>query len=74
MVYDISNPYRAKFKSYFNDRDFSKNIEEQGDLAPEGLAFIAADNSPTGEPLLAVSYETSGTTVVYQIQFIHNRY
>ncbi len=72
MVYDITNPYRVKFQSYFNDRDYSivnddESSEGQGDLAPEGLSFISAYESPTGKPMLAVSYEISGTTVLYEV-------
>jgi hypothetical protein len=38
-----------------------------GDLGPEIVHFIAADDSPNGKPLLAVSHEISGTTTVYEI-------
>jgi hypothetical protein len=41
---------------------------DEGDLGPEGVAFIPADVSPTGKPLLAVGYETSGTVVVYELR------
>jgi DNA-binding beta-propeller fold protein YncE len=36
-------------------------------IAPEGLAFIPAERSPWGEPLLAVACEVSGTTVLFRI-------
>jgi len=35
--------------------------------SPEGLEFIAAADSPTGKPLLAIAYEMTGTVAVYQI-------
>jgi hypothetical protein len=38
-----------------------------GDLAPEGLSFIPAADSPNGRPLLVVGHEVSGTTAVYQV-------
>ncbi len=38
-----------------------------GDLGPEGVIFVKADESPNGSPLLIVSNEVSGTTTVYQI-------
>lgn len=41
-----------------------------GDLGPEGMVFISADNSPTGQPFLAVANEVSGTTTLYQIDAI----
>ena len=65
MVYDISVPSSSEFVQYINPLD-----EETGDaldLAPEGLQFIPAADSPNGEPLLAVSNEVSGTVSIYQI-------
>ena len=38
------------------------------DLGPEGLEFISAENSPNGQPLLAVANSLSGTTSIYQIK------
>jgi 2',3'-cyclic-nucleotide 2'-phosphodiesterase/3'-nucleotidase/5'-nucleotidase len=40
---------------------------DAGDLGPEIIHFIAADDSPNGKPLLAVSHEISGTTTLYEI-------
>lgn len=70
MVYDISNPCRPRFIQYINNRDFDGDAESgtAGDLGPEGLKFISADNSPTGDPLLVVSNEVSGTTTIYGIE------
>lgn len=69
MVYDITRPQKPEFVQYLNNRDFSGNAEEgtAGDLAPEGLAFIPAAKSPTGDNLLAVANEVSGTTTLYKI-------
>jgi len=64
-VYDISNPSESEFIQYINPID-----EETGDaldLAPEGLQFISAEDSPNHEPLLTVSNEVSGTVSIYQI-------
>ena len=38
-----------------------------GDVAPEGIDFIAAEYSSTGYPLLLVACEVSGTVAVMQI-------
>jgi hypothetical protein len=37
-------------------------------IAPEGLAFVPAERSPLGEPLLAVACEVSGTTLLFRIR------
>lgn len=72
-VYDITSASAPSFVTYINNRDFSQSVEDGGDLAtagdlgPESIAFIAAADSPTGEPLLAVGNEVSGTTTVFAI-------
>lgn len=69
MVYDITDPANASFVQYINTRNFGGDAEAgtAGDLGPEGLTFIAADDSSTGNPLLAVSNEVSGTTTLFKI-------
>lgn len=37
------------------------------DVSPEGMAFIAAEDSPNGQPLLAVANEVSGTLAVWAV-------
>jgi 5'-nucleotidase len=76
-VFDITEPAASFFVTYVNNRDFSISVEDAdepesvlaqaGDLGPEGLAFIPAVSSPTGEPLLAVASEVSGTTTLFSI-------
>ena len=68
-IYDISEPEAPEFVQYLNNRDFTKpvNSPEAGDLGPEGLLFIKAEDSPSGEPLLVIANEISGTTTVYRI-------
>jgi len=39
-----------------------------GDLGPEGVYFIKAEDSPTGRPLLALGNEVSGTTTLFDIR------
>ncbi len=70
LVYDITDPTRPVFVNYTNNRDFLGDPEAgtAGDLGPEGLLFIAAQASPNGKPLLAVTNEVSGTTTLYSVK------
>jgi 5'-nucleotidase/UDP-sugar diphosphatase len=65
FVYDISNPTSPTLSTYFNTRDFTQ--EEGTDSGPEGLRFVSADKSPTGNALLLVAYEVSGSVSVYEL-------
>ncbi len=69
VVYDISDPTAPFFVTYANNRDFTGDAEAgtAGDIAPEGVKFVAAEDSPTGEPLLLVANEVSGSTTIYAI-------
>ena len=82
IVYDITDPAKATYQAYINNRDFSVNMEELaeqgddavkagldkvGDLGAEGLTFVPAADSPNGENLLLVGNEVSGTTTVFQV-------
>jgi 2',3'-cyclic-nucleotide 2'-phosphodiesterase/3'-nucleotidase/5'-nucleotidase len=67
MVWEITDPRAPVFVQYANNRDFTAADEDAGDLAPEGIAFVPAAESPTGVPLLIVANEFSGTTTVWEI-------
>ena len=70
FIYDITNPYDAFFVDYINNRDVTEGLavgDAIGDLAPESLLFVSADDSVTGEPMLIVGNEVSGTVAVYGI-------
>jgi len=71
MVYDITEPERAEFVQYVNDRDFTLADADLDagvtDLGPEITHFVSAEDSPSGNALLLVSNEVSGTLAVYQI-------
>lgn len=73
MVYDITDPTAPVFQDYLNTRQNwglspDTHLAEMGDLGPEGLKFIPAKDSPTGQPLLIVGFEVSGTTSVFEIE------
>jgi 2',3'-cyclic-nucleotide 2'-phosphodiesterase/3'-nucleotidase/5'-nucleotidase len=69
VAYDITNPRAPCLAGYASNRIFEGDpeLDEGGDLAPEGLHFISAAQSPTGEPLLAVANEVSGSTTLYRV-------
>lgn len=75
MVYDITEPAAARFIGYHTNRRFDVPITlsdgtpnpEAGDTGIEGLAFVPAEQSPTGTPLVIAGNETSGTTTVWEV-------
>ncbi len=81
MVYDISDPANVEYVTYVNNRDFAVSVEDgieeaadpaaflasAGDLGPEGLTFVSATDSPTGEALVIVGNEVSGTTTFFGV-------
>jgi hypothetical protein len=65
-TFDISSPYAPQFINYTNSRSFG--TPETGDLGPEGVLFVPAEDSPTHEPLLFVTSEVSNTVSAYSLQ------
>ncbi|HYQ92845.1 MAG TPA: hypothetical protein VES89_12425, partial [Candidatus Competibacteraceae bacterium] len=80
-VYDITNPKAPVFQQYINYRNFaidpaavceknkpkSDQCSRTGDLGPEGILFIAADQSPIRVPLVAITNEVSDSTTLYRV-------
>lgn len=60
VIYDITNPKESRFVKYMNTKS--------DDISPEGMKFIKAENSPTGNALLLVAFEVSGSTTAYEIK------
>ena len=58
LVYDLSNPHQPELVQY---------VRSDEDIAPEGLSFISAEESPNQQPLLTVANEVSNTVAVYGI-------
>ena len=69
LVYALSDLTALAFQSYGNPRNFTGDpaLGTAGDLGPEGLLFISADDSPNGEVLQVVSHEVSGSTVIFEV-------
>ena len=67
MIYDITNPYDVQFEDYFYNRGLIAGAEITGDLAPEGMTFIPREQSATGEPLLIIGNEISGSIAVWEV-------
>jgi 3-phytase len=59
LVYDLANPAAPAFVQY---------VRSDADIAPEGLVFVPAAESPTGLPLLLVANEVSFTVAIYEIR------
>jgi len=59
-IFDVSDPTDAKFVDFVDTR-------EMGDVSPEIITFIPREESSTGNPQIAVSFEISGTTSVYDL-------
>lgn len=62
MLYDISTPTTPIYLDYI-----SPKTGDTRDMAPEGLLFVSADRNPSGQPLLIVCNEGSGTMTAYAV-------
>lgn len=67
FVYDVTNPYDTKFVDYVINRDLTEGGDLVGDNGPEGMVFVDATNSPTGNALVIIGNEVSGTVSVWQV-------
>lgn len=68
-VVDVTDPRRGRVAGYATNRVPRGDAEAgtAGDLGPEGVHFIRAEDSPVDAPLLVVGNEVSGTTTVWQV-------
>ena len=69
MVYNVTDPLSPYFLQYINNINPEGDVDlgTAGDIAPEGMVFISAKESPIQVPLLVVTNEVSGTTTLYEI-------
>jgi hypothetical protein len=72
VVYDVTDPTAPVRADHVVNRDFARQLDRAddplvGDLGPEGLDFVPAQDSPTRRPLLVVGNEVSHTTTVWEL-------
>jgi 2',3'-cyclic-nucleotide 2'-phosphodiesterase (5'-nucleotidase family)/endonuclease/exonuclease/phosphatase family metal-dependent hydrolase len=68
MIYDVTSPADASFVSYIPPLHVENAEEgETARHAPEVITFIETEDSQPGNAQIAVSYEVSGTTIVYDL-------
>jgi LVIVD repeat len=65
MVFDVSDPAAPEFLQYATNRDFTIAPSPTNDSGPEVLRFVPAEDSPSGDPLVVVSNEISGTVAIW---------
>ncbi len=67
MAYDITDLDHITYSNYINTRDFDAEDGIGGDVAPEGIDFIPASDSVTGEALIITGCEVTGTMPVISL-------
>ncbi|MGK7943677.1 MAG: choice-of-anchor I family protein [Microcystaceae cyanobacterium] len=60
MVYNVTDPLNPQFVSY-------QNYTALGDISPEGVLFISAEDSPNNQSLLVLTNEGSGNTSIHSV-------
>ena len=81
MAFDITDPKKVSLLGEVNTRTFNDDLlkdakkgkaaaNADGDLGPEGLTFVDAKDSPSGKPLLLVGFEVSGSSRVFELDFM----
>ncbi|HEY0039794.1 MAG TPA: hypothetical protein VGB71_03975 [Flavisolibacter sp.] len=64
MVYDITNPAGPVYVDYKNTRTIATY---GGDNGAEGIIYINAVNSPTGNPIVILANEVSSTLSIFSV-------
>lgn len=65
IAYDVTDPENPVFESYVN----SRNPDEYGgDQGAEGILFIGAQESPTGQALVVTANEVSASIAVFTLE------
>lgn len=69
LMVDLSDPVSPAILAHVNPRNFAGDpaAGTADDLGPEGLTFVPAAASPSGQPLVIVANEVSGTVSIYEL-------
>ncbi|WP_437185193.1 choice-of-anchor I family protein [Planctomicrobium sp. SH668] len=65
LMYNLRDPRAPVLEDYINTSNFEGT---PSDIGPEGVLFIAATDSPNGQPLLVVTFEMSGTNRIFEVR------
>ncbi len=71
LVYDISDLHEPVFVEFMSSANYG-NTEDFGDVAPEDIVFIPAEQGTTDPALILLSNEVSGTVAIYSFGGIIN--
>jgi DNA-binding beta-propeller fold protein YncE len=73
MAFDVTDPANPEYLLWersttnYVPSSAPQPLAQLGDISPESVYFVPAADSPTGLPLVIVSYELSGTTSVFEL-------
>lgn len=74
FIYNITDPSNVTYVDYFTSRDFSAAEVNCEGLGPEDVIFVPGTESPTGQSLVLVSNEVSGSLDIYTLSgLVNNR-
>ncbi|GAA1724832.1 choice-of-anchor I family protein [Microbacterium paludicola] len=65
---NLADEVEALEEAGASEAEIAALVNSAGDLGPEGLDFIPAEESPTGKPMLAVGNEVTGSTTLWTIE------
>lgn len=69
IAVDITDPRAPDLAAYLTtNKAGGPHQGAAGDIAPEGMVFIDASSSPIHAPLLVVTNEVSGTTLILRVE------
>ncbi len=63
VIFDITDPSAPSYVNYIDG-------QAQGNISPETIAFISAEDSLTGNAQILIAYEGDGNTVLYELDDI----